>query len=121
VSRSGKLLTYYAISNALIYLYVLFRCPFDAGYAVSVCISALIVVLLFRGSRGAWLLAFLNSALALGCAVVAFNEVAGVYVAEWLAVTALFATQVGLLLASEVREFVRITTHERAIRSGRSW
>lgn len=119
---SGKLLAGYVLLNALLYAYSVARygLPPDAFSWTCIGIGAFILLLLVRGSRGAWLLSFIGSTLALvfGLAALLQEDVLSV---EWAFVVAVYAMQVLILTRPELREHIRRATYERAIRSHRSW
>ena len=117
-----RLLAIYALLNAGLYAYGFARygLPADTSTWACVAVSALVVVLLLRGSRGAWILSFLGSTLAL---IVCVTVLLGgdPLTMEWVFVGTLYATQVAALANPMVREHIRRTTYERAIRANRSW
>jgi hypothetical protein len=77
-------------------------------------------MLLVRGSRGAWLLSFLGSSLALafGIGLLVHEDVLTL---EWAFVLVVYAAQVLILFAPGLRDYVRRVSYDRAIRAHRSW
>jgi len=107
------LLAVYTLLNAGLYIFDAIRYGVGSYDWISLGISALIIALLWRGSRGAWLLSFLGSAL--GFIVFLANASDGDSLAGSLAATAFFGAQVGILLTPQMRRFVRETaTTERS-------
>src|SRR5258705_4443120 len=82
------LLAVYTLVNAGVYAFDAIRYGYSSFDWISFAISALIIGLLWRGSRGAWLLSFLGSAL--GFIVFLANATDGNPLAGRLAATAFF-------------------------------
>jgi hypothetical protein len=113
------LLAVYTLLNAGVFVFDAIRYGFGSFDWISFGVIALIIGLLWRGSRGAWLLSFLGSAL--GFIVFLANATDTNALAGSLAATAFFGAQVVILLTPQVRGFMRETAHRRAIQNHRRW
>jgi apolipoprotein N-acyltransferase len=117
-----RLLATYVLLNLAFYLYSAIRygVPFDALSWVCMGVSLLILVLLVRGSRGAWLLSFLGATFAVAYGAGVLMDEDGLTV-EWLFIFVVYVLQLRILTSAEVREYTRRTAYERAIKAHRSW
>jgi hypothetical protein len=112
-----SLLGLYALLNAALYVYAELRFGYSAFDWICIGFVVLLIALLWRGSRGAWLLSFVGSAPAFAIGAVSVGD----WSLEWLAFTGVLGAQVLILLTPQVRCFVRQTAYTRAIRAHRSW
>ena len=117
-----RLLAVYVLLNLAVYLYtgVGYGMSFDAFSWVCLCVSLLILGLLVRGSRGAWLLSFFGATLAVAYGMSVLMDEDGRTV-EWVFTFVIYVLQVLILASTEVRAYTRRTSYERAIKAHRSW
>jgi uncharacterized membrane protein YccC len=117
-----RFLAAYVLLNAGLYGYSLVRygLPPDAFSWGCVAFGVFVLVLLVRGSRGAWVLSFFGSTLALVFGVAVLLREDGPTL-EWAFIAFVYAMQVAILLTPDVREYIRRASYERAIRAHRSW
>jgi hypothetical protein len=117
-----QLLGAYVFLNAGLFLYGALRygVSSDISYWVCVGFNALILMLLVRGSRGAWVLSFVGASLALAYGVVLLLREDGL-TPEWAFLFVVYAMQVMILFAPEVRHYMRRASYERAIGTQRGW
>lgn len=117
-----RVLTAYVLLNAGLYVYSFLRYGFppDAFSWSCVAFGVFVLVLLVRGSRGAWVLSFFGSTFALVFGVAVLLREEGL-ILEWALVTCVYATQIAILLTPDVREYIRRASYERAIKAHRSW
>jgi hypothetical protein len=116
-----RLLVTYALLAGALFLFSSIR--YQASWGVSdwvwLSFNVGILVLLVRGSRGAWLLSFFASSAGL-----LYGIILGLHQGDltlgWMFVFFAYAAQVLILLTPEVRRYLQRTAHERAIRSGSS-
>src|SRR5215210_1809054 len=109
-----RLLATYVFLNLAFYLYgaIRYGVPFDALSWVCTAVSLLILVLLVRASRGAWLLSFLGATFAVAYGAGVLMDEDGLTV-EWLFIFVVYVLQLLILASGEVREYTRRTAHER--------
>jgi len=110
------LLAFYTAANVAPWLYVAFRYGYTTSEWFCVVAGVLLVIFLWRGSRGAWLLSFVWAA---GAFVLGMSLAEKGF--EWLVSATLLGLQLIVLLTPTMREFVRDTAHRRAVLARRSW
>jgi hypothetical protein len=108
------LVALYAAASAVMWLYESVRYGYGAAAWACVIAEVVLVVFLWRGSRGAWVLSFIWTA---GAFALGMSLAASAWGFEWLLCASLVGFQLILLLTPQVREFVRETAQHRALRA----
>src|SRR5205809_6748602 len=113
--NTRQFLAAYTLLDVGVFLYSALRYEVlsDASYWLCFGFNALVLVLLFRGSRGAWLLSFLGSSLALVYGVDVLPH-ENVLTLEWAFIFVVYTMQVLILVAPQIRHYVRRASYERA-------
>jgi len=114
----SALLGLYTAANVALWLYVALRYGYTASEWICVIAGVLLVIFLWRGSRGAWLLSFVWAA---GAFILGMSLAEKEWGFEWLLCATLIGLQLLVLLTPKMREFVRDTAHRRAVLARRSW
>ncbi len=112
------LLALYTAANVALWLYAALRYGYTASEWICIIAGVLLVIFLWRGSRGAWVLSFVGAA---GAFVLGISFAEEAWGFEWLLYATLIGLQVIVLLSPRIRAFVRDTAHRRAVLARRSW